>query len=444
MYNFIEIDKEQLNEFNYENRGHIFQTSYWADLKSEWKAKYFGGYDNNGNLLLSCVILLRRIPYINHYMGYIPRGFNCNYENKNLVTEFTKFLKEYGKKNKIAFISIDPDIHLNENEEQIELGTQIKNILINTGYNHKNTKNFENIQPNFVFRLYFDMEKNLMDRKKSIYDNFSKKTKYNIKVAKKRGLSVEVYDKNNITDKILSIFQEKMVITGKRDNFITRPKEYFKNMIEKIPYCRLYMVKYNYDSDYNRLKSNLDQQQKNIDRLEKRKINTQSLLQETMAEQELEKLNKKIADIEKRIADCQRQIYSFSNRIEDISEYKGQEDIYVAGAIYLYYGGKGWYSYGASDNILRDTMPNYIMQWKMIEDTIDLDCYMYDFRGVSGDLNPDNPLYGLYKFKKGFDGEFVEFIGEFDLVINNLVYKLFRFILPKFKKIRFKIKSKEK
>lgn len=81
-------------------------------------------------------------------------------------------------------------------------------------------------------------------------------------------------------------------------------------------------------------------------------------------------------------------------------------------------------------------MPNFLMQWKMIQDTVDLDCYMYDFRGVSGDLNPDNPLYGLYKFKKGFNGKFVEFIGQFDVVIDGFIYGMFKTVFPQFKKIR--------
>ncbi|MCT4688393.1 hypothetical protein [Vallitalea sp.] len=32
----------------------------------------------------------------------------------------------------------------------------------------------------------------------------------------------------------------------------------------------------------------------------------------------------------------------------------------------------------------------------MIEDTINLDCYMYDFRGVFGDLDSTNLLYGHF------------------------------------------------
>lgn len=61
-------------------------------------------------------------------------------------------------------------------------------------------------------------------------------------------------------------------------------------------------------------------------------------------------------------------------------------------------------------------MPNYLLQWNMIQWALEKKCRIYDFRGVSGDLSEDNPLYGLYKFKKGFNGEFTEFVGEMDLI----------------------------
>ena len=53
-------------------------------------------------------------------------------------------------------------------------------------------------------------------------------------------------------------------------------------------------------------------------------------------------------------------------------------------------------------------------------------CTIYDFRGVSGDLSEDNPLFGLYKFKKGFNGEFTEFIGEWDLVYRPIMYFIWK------------------
>ena len=54
----------------------------------------------------------------------------------------------------------------------------------------------------------------------------------------------------------------------------------------------------------------------------------------------------------------------------------------------------------------------------MIRWALETGSEIYDFRGVSGDLTPENPLYGLYLFKKGFGGELVEFCGEFEMVYN--------------------------
>lgn len=94
----------------------------------------------------------------------------------------------------------------------------------------------------------------------------------------------------------------------------------------------------------------------------------------------------------------------------------------VAGTLAIRYGDKVWYLYGASSNKHRNLMPNYLLQWRMIEWAVESGCGIYDFRGVSGDLSEDNPLYGLYRFKKGFGGEFVEFAGEFDYIFNPAIY----------------------
>ena len=94
----------------------------------------------------------------------------------------------------------------------------------------------------------------------------------------------------------------------------------------------------------------------------------------------------------------------------------------IAGTLAVRYGNKVWYLYGASSNAYRNVMPNYLLQLEMIRWAVDTGCDIYDFRGVSGDLSPENPLYGLYKFKKGFSGELVEFIGEFELITKPFVY----------------------
>ena len=444
MYKFVEINSSEIDKFNESDRkGHIFQTSYWAELKKDWKKKFIAGYDNDNNMVITATILLRKAPYINKYMGYIPRSFTCDYNNKKLLIEFTEYLREFAKKNNISFITIDPDIHLKENEEALSEGTEIKNFLKSLGYKNTDSKNFEAIQPNFVFRLPLPTEGNKMDIKKAVFKKFSSKTRYNIKVAEERGLSVEVYDKETLNEDVLDRFHEIMVTTGKRDNFLVRHREYFKDMIDYLyPHCRLYMVKYSYENDFNRLSEKLNKQEeaktKAINKIEELKVK----LDAETDEDKKSRIEKKLNDQDKRLKEAERQIEGFKKKISDIEPFKGQE-IYLSGSIYLYYGNKAWYLYGASENILRDTMPNFAMQWSMICDSIDLGCDVYDFRGVSGDLNPENPLYGLYKFKKGFNGNFVEFIGEFDIVVDNGIYTLYKKTFPQFKKIRNAIMNKK-
>ena len=112
------------------------------------------------------------------------------------------------------------------------------------------------------------------------------------------------------------------------------------------------------------------------------------------------------------------------------------EDKPIAGTLAIHYGDKVWYLYGASANEHRNLMPNYLLQWSMIQWAIETGCRIYDFRGVSGIVSEDNPLYGLYRFKQGFGGDFTEFIGEMDLVLAPTFYTLIEKGTSVFKELR--------
>lgn len=96
----------------------------------------------------------------------------------------------------------------------------------------------------------------------------------------------------------------------------------------------------------------------------------------------------------------------------------------VCGAIATNYAGKTCYVYGASDNLYRNVMPNYLMQWEMIRWAAQTGCTLYDFQGVSGNLDENGPMYGLYRFKRGFNGQLDEFAGEWNYTYRPLIGKL--------------------
>lgn len=102
--------------------------------------------------------------------------------------------------------------------------------------------------------------------------------------------------------------------------------------------------------------------------------------------------------------------------------YRGQTAL--AGAILFCLGKRAWYVYGASSNENRNLQASHLIQWEMIQYSKSLGCEIYDFRGVSGDLNPQHPLYGLYRFKEGFGARLVQYVGEFDLPTSKGGYAL--------------------
>jgi lipid II:glycine glycyltransferase (peptidoglycan interpeptide bridge formation enzyme) len=101
----------------------------------------------------------------------------------------------------------------------------------------------------------------------------------------------------------------------------------------------------------------------------------------------------------------------------------------VAATIWVRVGGHTWYSYGASSTEKRDVRGSNAAQWAMITDSLACGADVYDLRGITDTLDPDDAHVGLIQFKVGTGGEAVEYAGEWDLPLNALLYKAFAFYL---------------
>lgn len=97
----------------------------------------------------------------------------------------------------------------------------------------------------------------------------------------------------------------------------------------------------------------------------------------------------------------------------------------VASTIWIRVGEHTWYSYGASSTAKRDVRGSNAIQWRMITDAMQAGAAVYDLRGITETLDPDDPHVGLIQFKVGTGGEAVEYPGEWDLPINRVLYKAF-------------------
>lgn len=104
----------------------------------------------------------------------------------------------------------------------------------------------------------------------------------------------------------------------------------------------------------------------------------------------------------------------------------------VAGIILFLFGKRAWYFYGASRSTHRDLMPNHLLQWEAIRFAQAQGCTEYDFWGAPDVLDESASMYGVYKFKMGFGGEFVERIPAHDFVVNRPLYWLYAVARPKY------------
>jgi lipid II:glycine glycyltransferase (peptidoglycan interpeptide bridge formation enzyme) len=102
----------------------------------------------------------------------------------------------------------------------------------------------------------------------------------------------------------------------------------------------------------------------------------------------------------------------------------------VAGQVIYRFGKTGWYLYGMSTNLHREKMPNHLLHWEAIRWAKEQGCEVYDFVGAPDKLEERDPMWGVYRFKKGFGGSFVGTIGEWDYALRPAAYKAYRLLMP--------------
>jgi lipid II:glycine glycyltransferase (peptidoglycan interpeptide bridge formation enzyme) len=101
------------------------------------------------------------------------------------------------------------------------------------------------------------------------------------------------------------------------------------------------------------------------------------------------------------------------------------ENDLVAATVWVRVGRHTWYSYGASSTEKRDVRGSNAVQWAMIRDSLAAGADVYDLRGITDTLDPDDAHVGLVQFKVGTGGEAVEYAGEWDLPVNRALYRAF-------------------
>jgi len=98
-------------------------------------------------------------------------------------------------------------------------------------------------------------------------------------------------------------------------------------------------------------------------------------------------------------------------------------------------GAGSWYLYGASTGRHREAMPTYLLQWEAMRWARGRGAMWYDLWGVP-DAPPDelesrfesrsDGLWGVYRFKRGFGGTWVQTAGAWEAPLNPVLYRMYR------------------
>lgn len=85
-----------------------------------------------------------------------------------------------------------------------------------------------------------------------------------------------------------------------------------------------------------------------------------------------------------------------------------------------------YYPYGASTRDEKNVFPNNLMMWEMIKLGKREGCTKFDMWGSLGPVYDEHdPWAGFHRFKEGYGGKLVEFVGTYDLVINPFLYYVY-------------------
>lgn len=407
------LTKKEFKTFADKNPEITFhQTEEWANLKkvNNWDAHYIGLEDDNKKIIAGALLLSKTLPIIKKKMFYSPRGFLIDYNNKELLKKFTEEIKKYAKKENAIFIKIDPFVEYQEHDNN---GDIVKN-----GYNNKDAvENLKSLGYKFFgFNLMQDTLQprwmHVIETKNRTLDDVMKdmesKTRQILRKNEKCGITTR-----EITRDELPIFKDIMKHTSDRREFVDRPLSYYEAMWDALHDSGILKILIA-EIDFNKYEKNTLEEKEEIeknlkDRIYKKEKNI--LKMNDKKYQQSNNLNKEaISRLEKQL--------------EKISELKSQYGTkkVLGGILFLIYGNEVLSLYGGSDEKLMQFQSAYTTHFAGIKYAVENGYSRYNFYGITGDFREENPLYGLFLFKKSFGGHVSELIGEFDYIVSPFWY----------------------
>ena len=321
-----EISSQEKDLYNSHVR-HPLQSWEWGEFRKETGLEIERvGFFQSGQLKSAFQVTFHKIPIIGGTVGYLPKGYA---PDENQLSS----LKQLGKKHKAVFIKLEPNVASKPDDKSPQVG-KLEKFLIENG-----------VVPGRPLFTKFTFQLDLTPSENQLFDNLQSKTRYNINLAHRKGVTIYEDSSQKGLEVYLSILQE----TTHRQEFYAHSPQYFRKMWDQF------------------------------------------------------KLSKTM-----RIFHA-----VYQNQV-------------LASWIIFIFEKTIYYPYGASRSIHRNVMASNLMMWEMIKFGKKENCTTFDMWGSLGpNPNPKNPWFGFHRFKKGYGGELVEFLGTYDYILNGPKYKIF-------------------
>lgn len=403
----------------------FYQTISWAHLKKKngWVAHYLG-LEKDNKIIAGSLILAKTLPIIKKKMFYAPRGFLLDYKNKEVLKEFTKQLKEYAKEEHAIFIKIDPYVEYKEHdnngnvvEDGLDNSICVENLK-SLGYKHFGFNLMQDtLQPRWMHVIETE-DKTLAD----VMKDMESKTRQILRKNERSGIHTREISKEE-----LPLFKDIMQHTSDRREFVDRPLSYYESMwdslhddgILKILVAEIDFLEFEkntkeeLETNEKELKNRIYKHENNILKMNPKKYEQNN----KKNEQEIERLKKQL------------------EKIKDYKEKYGNKKL-LGGILFLIYGNEVLSLHGGTLDDVMQFQSAYTIHFAGVKHAVENGYKRYNFYGITGDFRKENPLYGLYLFKKSFGGHVVELIGEFDYIISPFWYHTYNIAFAAYHKLK--------
>lgn len=409
----ITLTEEEFDRFSSTHKYNTFyQSSNYAEFakrNDQYNVHYLGFIDEETDTLVGASLMLYKTLFWGYKYAYAPRGLLIDYDDNQMVSKVTNELKRLLKKQKFIFITIDPLIVASERDRNgkiIQFNKSVNRILNNLQKNNHEHLGFniynESILPrwNVVAKLNRDG--------RTIFNYFDNSIKEKLSYCSNIGM--ELYEDTTLNLDIFYNFVKK--------SYAKNGKKYFINLYESFKNGNKIKIFY--------AKLNTKRYVANVQRLYAQEEEKNLKLAEIIQSGNSVKFNIKKAIVDKVTSD--KLLHTYKKDIVASTKFlrSNPEGVLCGVAltiedahgvnIFLNYVDDNYSKYYADTFLIYEIMKYYgKMDYKYI-----------NIGAVTGNFDSTSKYYPILDSKLGFNSSILEYIGQFNIILNPTMYKIYK------------------